>query len=75
MNNICSEWRRHFIIAENMLEVDCPAMTPDFVLKYAAARSAWGVAPPCPRSHADGAAAAGRPATWSGLPTLWCATS
>lgn len=31
--NITNEWRKHFVIEENMLEVDCPAITPEAVLK------------------------------------------
>lgn len=31
--NIVSEWRKHFVIEENMLEIDCPAITPEAVLK------------------------------------------
>ncbi|KAK2592387.1 hypothetical protein QQS21_009906 [Conoideocrella luteorostrata] len=31
--NIVNEWRRHFVIEENMLEVDCTAITPEAVLK------------------------------------------
>lgn len=26
-------WRQHFILEENMLEVECPAVTPEAVLK------------------------------------------
>lgn len=31
--NIVNEWRKHFVIEENMLEVDCTAITPEAVLK------------------------------------------
>lgn len=31
--NIVSEWRRHFVIEENMMELDCPAITPAPVLE------------------------------------------
>lgn len=31
--NILALWRRHFVIEENMLEVDCTAMTPEIVLQ------------------------------------------
>lgn len=31
--NIVNEWRRHFVIEENMLELDCTAITPEAVLK------------------------------------------
>ncbi|KAI9148374.1 Glycine--tRNA ligase-like protein [Paramyrothecium foliicola] len=31
--NIVNEWRKHFIIEENMLEVDLPALTPEAVLQ------------------------------------------
>jgi glycyl-tRNA synthetase len=30
---IVNAWRRHFVLEENMLEVDCPAITPEPVLK------------------------------------------
>lgn len=26
-------WRQHFVLEENMLEVECPAVTPEAVLK------------------------------------------
>ena len=26
-------WRNHFVLEENMLEVECPAVTPEVVLK------------------------------------------
>jgi glycyl-tRNA synthetase len=26
-------WRQHFVLEENMLEVECPAVTPEVVLK------------------------------------------
>ncbi len=31
--NIINEWRQHFVIEENMLELDCTAITPEAVLK------------------------------------------
>lgn len=31
--NITAAWRQHFILEENMLEVECPAVTPEIVLK------------------------------------------
>ncbi|KAH7304250.1 glycyl-tRNA synthetase [Stachybotrys elegans] len=31
--NIVNEWRNHFIIEENMMELDCTAITPEAVLK------------------------------------------
>lgn len=32
-NNILAAWRQHFVVAENMFEVDCTALTPLAVLK------------------------------------------
>ncbi|KAI8468120.1 MAG: hypothetical protein J3K34DRAFT_428181 [Monoraphidium minutum] len=32
-NNITQAWRQHFVLEENMLEVECPAVTPEVVLK------------------------------------------
>jgi glycyl-tRNA synthetase len=32
-NNLIALWRRHFILHENFYEIDCPAMTPEMVLK------------------------------------------
>uniref|UniRef100_A0A915E3P4 glycine--tRNA ligase n=1 Tax=Ditylenchus dipsaci TaxID=166011 RepID=A0A915E3P4_9BILA len=32
-SNIVQQWRKHFILAENMLEVECSALTPERVLK------------------------------------------
>eukprot|EP01147_Barroeca_monosierra_P002210 gene2210-5221_t len=32
MNNIQQEWRRHFILEDNIFEISCPAMTPFRVL-------------------------------------------
>ncbi|KAH0868193.1 hypothetical protein HID58_075215 [Brassica napus] len=32
-SNVLSFWRQHFILEENMLEVDCPCVTPEVVLK------------------------------------------
>jgi glycyl-tRNA synthetase len=31
--NIVDVWRRHFVLEENMLEVDCTVITPEQVLK------------------------------------------
>ena len=31
--NLLSEWRRHFVLAEQMLEVDCTVLTPEPVLR------------------------------------------
>ncbi|GAV70839.1 tRNA-synt_2b domain-containing protein [Cephalotus follicularis] len=31
--NVLAFWRQHFILEENMLEVDCPCVTPEVVLK------------------------------------------
>ncbi|KAG5998989.1 hypothetical protein E4U54_002095 [Claviceps lovelessii] len=31
--NIINEWRNHFVIEENMMEVDCTVITPETVLK------------------------------------------
>ena len=32
-NNIISEWRDHFVIHDNLLEIDCTMLTPESVLK------------------------------------------
>ncbi|KAL5733852.1 hypothetical protein ACOSP7_031713 [Xanthoceras sorbifolium] len=32
-SNVLSFWRQHFVLEENMLEVDCPCVTPEVVLK------------------------------------------
>ncbi|XP_076808677.1 glycine--tRNA ligase-like [Clavelina lepadiformis] len=32
-NNVIAEWRQHFILAEQMLEIDCTMLTPENVLK------------------------------------------
>ncbi|KAL6567160.1 hypothetical protein OROMI_015564 [Orobanche minor] len=32
-HNVIAFWRQHFILEENMLEVDCPCITPEVVLK------------------------------------------
>ncbi|WJX30420.1 glycine--tRNA ligase [Trifolium repens] len=32
-SNVLSLWRQHFVLEENMLEVDCPCVTPEVVLK------------------------------------------
>ncbi|KAJ7522847.1 hypothetical protein O6H91_18G029100 [Diphasiastrum complanatum] len=31
--NVLAIWRQHFVLEENMLEVDCPCVTPEMVLK------------------------------------------
>jgi glycyl-tRNA synthetase len=31
--NILALWRRHFILEERMLEIDCSMLTPEIVLK------------------------------------------
>ncbi|KAL0380302.1 UNVERIFIED_CONTAM: Glycine--tRNA ligase, mitochondrial 1 [Sesamum angustifolium] len=31
--NVLAFWRQHFVLEENMLEVDCPCVTPEIVLK------------------------------------------
>ncbi|XP_021844746.1 glycine--tRNA ligase, mitochondrial 1 [Spinacia oleracea] len=31
--NVLAYWRQHFVMQENMLEVDCPCVTPEVVLK------------------------------------------
>ncbi|ONK78140.1 uncharacterized protein A4U43_C02F14760 [Asparagus officinalis] len=32
-SNVLAFWRQHFVLEEGMLEVDCPCVTPDVVLK------------------------------------------
>ncbi|KAL1323192.1 hypothetical protein AAHE18_14G258300 [Arachis hypogaea] len=32
-SNVLAFWRQHFVLEENMLEVDCPSVTPEVVLK------------------------------------------
>ncbi|CAK9177508.1 unnamed protein product [Ilex paraguariensis] len=32
-SNVLAFWRQHFVLEENMLEVDCPCVTPETVLK------------------------------------------
>ncbi|KAF5741222.1 Glycyl-tRNA synthetase / glycine--tRNA ligase [Tripterygium wilfordii] len=32
-SNVLAFWRQHFVLEENMLEVDCPCVTPELVLK------------------------------------------
>ncbi|XP_020529989.1 glycine--tRNA ligase, mitochondrial 1 isoform X2 [Amborella trichopoda] len=32
-SNVLGFWREHFVLEENMLEVDCPCVTPEVVLK------------------------------------------
>lgn len=32
-SNFLQAWRQHFVVEENMLEVECPAVTPEVVLK------------------------------------------
>ncbi|CAH9132532.1 unnamed protein product [Cuscuta epithymum] len=31
--NVLAFWRQHFVLEENMLEIDCPCVTPEVVLK------------------------------------------
>lgn len=31
--NVTQAWRQHFVLEENMLELECPAVTPEVVLK------------------------------------------
>ncbi len=31
--NILAVWRRHFVLEEQMLEIDCSMLTPEIVLK------------------------------------------
>ena len=33
-SNLLSAWRKHFVLEEQMLEVDCTMLTPENVLKY-----------------------------------------
>ncbi|XP_038978600.1 glycine--tRNA ligase, mitochondrial 1-like [Phoenix dactylifera] len=33
ISNVLAFWRQHFVLAENMLEMDCPCVTPEIVLK------------------------------------------
>eukprot|EP00049_Salpingoeca_infusionum_P017633 m.353800 g.353800 ORF g.353800 m.353800 type:complete len:667 (-) comp16836_c0_seq1:181-2181(-) len=33
LSNLTSEWRRHFVLEESMLEVSCPSLTPSKVLE------------------------------------------
>ncbi|KAK9160024.1 hypothetical protein Syun_006365 [Stephania yunnanensis] len=32
-SNVLAFWRQHFVLEEDMLEVDCPSVTPEIVLK------------------------------------------
>ncbi|KAL8467025.1 hypothetical protein ACS0TY_035922 [Phlomoides rotata] len=32
-DNVLAFWRQHFVLEENMLQVDCPCVTPEVVLK------------------------------------------
>lgn len=32
-NNLINEWRKHFVLHDKMLEVDCSILTPEVVLK------------------------------------------
>ncbi|XP_044490019.1 glycine--tRNA ligase, mitochondrial 1-like, partial [Mangifera indica] len=32
-SNVLAFWRQHFVLEENMLELDCPCVTPEVVLK------------------------------------------
>ena len=33
--NLIQCWRNHFVLEEQMLEIDCTMLTPETVLKYA----------------------------------------
>nr|XP_043613169.1 glycine--tRNA ligase, mitochondrial 1-like [Erigeron canadensis] len=33
LDNVLSLWRQHFVLEENMLQVKCPSVTPEIVLK------------------------------------------
>lgn len=58
--NMVQLWRKHFILEEGMLEVECSALTPERVLKYVSIllfAFRWGTL--------------GRRATWSALWTGW----
>jgi glycyl-tRNA synthetase len=33
-NNLLQYWRQHFVLEENMLEVETTALTPEIVLKF-----------------------------------------
>lgn len=37
-------WRQHFVLEENMLEVECPAVTPEIVLKASGHVDRWVLA-------------------------------
>jgi glycyl-tRNA synthetase len=37
-NNLLSVWRQHFVLEENMLEIESTSLTPEIVLKYARSR-------------------------------------
>ena len=32
-NNIVNEWRKHFVLKDHMLEIECSIITPEVVLK------------------------------------------
>lgn len=32
-SNLLQQWRQHFVLEENMLEIECPAVTPECVLR------------------------------------------
>ena len=32
-SNFLAAWRQHFVVEENMMEIECPAVTPEVVLK------------------------------------------
>ena len=48
-NNIVNLWRQHFVLEENLLEIDTPTMTPAPVLKWVGTvcRRTYTVIAPC----------------------------
>lgn len=48
-NNIVNLWRQHFVLEENLLEIDTPTMTPAPVLKWVVTvfRHTYTVIAPC----------------------------
>ena len=72
--NILNIWRHHFILEEQMLEVDCTIMTKDEVFKSVPAARAC--APMRAFVHALSLArsVAGRRATSNASPTSWSRT-
>lgn len=65
--NLIHEWRQHFVLNENMLEIDCTAMTPHYVLEYVEA--------PFGSGYCVMVTCAGLRDTQRGLQTLWSRTS